>query len=79
MKVLDLSRRAPRTVLGVLVCAVALAGCTAMRTGVVSEATLVGAGDWKLVELNGQPAQPVDAAKRPWLRFVTDSNPSLRQ
>ena len=73
MKVLDLSRRGPRTVLGVLVCAVALAGCTAMRSGVVSQSAL-GAGDWKLVELNGQTAQPADASKRPWLRFVADSN-----
>ena len=56
--------------IGIAACV--LAACNAMQG--TTSGTALSASDWKLVELNGTPAVPVDIAGRPWLRFVADSN-----
>ena len=47
------------------------AACPSTRGG--TSAGILAEADWRLVELNGQPAVPTDAARRPWLRFAADS------
>jgi heat shock protein HslJ len=34
---------------------------------------VLGDDDWRLVSLGSEAAHPTDAARRPWLRFQTDS------
>src|SRR5690349_6178487 len=58
--------------LALLVVGGAVAGC--VSTHASGDLTTLSGPDWRLVELNGRAAIPDDPARRPWIRFNTDSS-----
>jgi heat shock protein HslJ len=58
--------------LALLLCGAATAACATTRAA--GELQTLSGLDWRLVELNGRAAVPVDPARRPWIRFNTDSS-----
>jgi len=56
------------------VCAIAVAAsaCTTRKSS--GDVAMLTGADWRLVELKGQPALPVEASKRPWLHFGDSSH-----
>jgi heat shock protein HslJ len=58
--------------LALLLCGAATAACATTRAS--GDLQTLSGPDWRLVELNGRVAVPADPARRPWIRFSTDSN-----
>lgn len=58
--------------LALLLCGAVTAACATTRAG--GDLQTLSGPDWRLVELNGRAAMPGDLARRPWLRFNTDSS-----
>ena len=56
----------------VVLCVAATAACVLKRAD--GELQSLTGADWRLVELSGREAAPMEVTRRPWIRFNTDSN-----
>jgi len=54
-----------------IIAVASIVGCASPRGG--EDAQRLAGADWRLSELSGRAAIPLEVSRRPWLRFETDS------